>query len=155
MENLKYRELGPVMQHDFLFFAASFQSWLTSVYFRISQDNNRLLFGRQCKIQKRQSMSSGRVNFTYFPHPHVTRKMSFYTLQCHFTDEKNCIDYLENYHVFYQSYSYPNCGTNMARNLSRNCFRCPKHTCRRELNLRVGMFFFNSRLFCHQILVMA
>lgn len=71
-----------------------------------------------------------------------------------FNDENACFDYLEKSSVFYKELQCPKCQTPMCRNIGRGSFRCPRHPCRAEINLRVGTFFFKSRLTLCKIMSM-
>ena len=80
---------------------------------------------------------------------------SFYDVAHLFVNESQAIDYLDSRSIFYKQFSCPDCGENMIRNIPKIVFRCPRHTCRRRLNMRIGTFFYNSKLECSKILFMA
>jgi hypothetical protein len=74
--------------------------------------------------------------------------------QC-FSNESTCFAYLDSQRIFYPEMQCPSCDTAMIRNLSRQCFRCPSHNCRKEISIRYGTFFYGSAMPTSRILLIS
>ena len=85
------------------------------------------------------------------PHPPVinVQTMSFPTIfELHdiFFDETKCSQYLQAHGAFYSTRECEACSDRMSYVASKQCFRCPKSHCRKEISLRKNSFFDELRL---------
>jgi transposase-like protein len=74
-----------------------------------------------------------------------------------FPTEEATISQLLDCKVFYETYPCSHCDTPMKRNDQKAIFRCNNYSCskRSMVSMRIGTFFYGSRLGCKEILQMA
>ena len=78
--------------------------------------------------------------------------MTFYDVAKLFLDELECRRFLVAYGIFYNERICESCENPMMLNIERNCFRCNRRDCNKEISLRKGSFFYGSALACTKIL---
>ena len=70
-------------------------------------------------------------------------------------DEEACTTYLVEIGAVYDEINCEACGTLMKLNFNRKTFRCTRKTCRKELTMWKGSFFYAHRMPCCDVMNMA
>jgi IS1 family transposase len=76
-------------------------------------------------------------------------------LQSIFFDQNACIQYLREKGAIYPSMDCQSCQTPMLFRENRRSFRCPKHSCRKEISIWKGTFFSKCKLPCEEVMNLA
>src|SRR5689334_4547813 len=67
-------------------------------------------------------------------------------------NEDECIQFLFDNQIFYNSIACSNCGSRMACKMERKAWRCNTKQCRREISIKKDSFFYKQVLSCSEIL---